>query len=211
MRSEAFSAIISTQALMCAETRSGIAEASTTRKPLDAMHAELRIDHGAGPGPHHAGRGRMVRGRGHVPDPVVDLGVGLDLRPRRGLGAAEAARAAAAPRPRARSRTPWRKVGRSFGAVRKLVTIFTLSFGSAERSSTSPRLSGCSRHGPDAVAVGVALLPAGEPERGLERRAAEHELDVGHRQLRPRLDEGVQAARHHGRGPAAEEMRRAAC
>ncbi len=44
-------------------------------------------------------------------------------------------------------RTPWRKVGRSFGAVRKLVTIFTLSFGSAERSSTSPRLSGCSRQG----------------------------------------------------------------
>ena len=38
------------------------------------------------------------------------------------------------------------------------------------------------------------------------RGAAEHELDVGHRQLRPRLDEGVQAARHHGRGTGAVEI-----
>ncbi len=38
------------------------------------------------------------------------------------------------------------------------------------------------------------------------RRAAEHELDVGHRKLGPRLDEGMQSARHHGAGPAAEQI-----
>jgi hypothetical protein len=40
MRSAPFSAIISTQALMCAETRSGIDEASQTRKP--SMPCTLR-------------------------------------------------------------------------------------------------------------------------------------------------------------------------
>ena len=40
----------------------------------------------------------------------------------------------------------------------------------------------------------------------LGRRAAEHELDVGHRQLRTRLDEGMQPARHHGAGAGAEEI-----
>ena len=39
------------------------------------------------------------------------------------------------------------------------------------------------------------------------RSAAKHEFDVGHRQLRTRLDEGVQSARHHGAGPAAEQVR----
>ena len=41
----------------------------------------------------------------------------------------------------------------------------------------------------------------------VRRRAAEHELDVGHRQFRPRLDEGVQAARHHRARPGAEQIR----
>jgi len=48
-------------------------------EPLDAMHAELRVDHRVGAGPHHAGRGRVVGGRGDVPDPIVDLGVGLGI------------------------------------------------------------------------------------------------------------------------------------
>ena len=38
------------------------------------------------------------------------------------------------------------------------------------------------------------------------RCAAEHELDVGHRKLGPRLDEGVQAAGHDGAGAGAEEV-----
>ena len=46
----------------------------------------------------------------------------------------------------------------------------------------------------------------GNQRCGVRRRAAEHELDVGHRELRPRLDEGVQPARHHGAGSGAEEV-----
>ena len=40
----------------------------------------------------------------------------------------------------------------------------------------------------------------------VRRRAAEHELDVGHRKLGPRLDEGMQPARHHRAGAGAEEV-----
>ena len=38
------------------------------------------------------------------------------------------------------------------------------------------------------------------------RRAAEHELDIRHRKLGPRLDESVQPARHHRAGAGAEEV-----
>ena len=38
------------------------------------------------------------------------------------------------------------------------------------------------------------------------RRAAEHELDIGHRELGPRLDEGVQPAGHHRPRAGAEEI-----
>ena len=52
IRSEAFSAIISTQALMWAETRSGIAEASTTRSRSTPRTSQLRIEHRVGAGAH---------------------------------------------------------------------------------------------------------------------------------------------------------------
>ncbi len=38
------------------------------------------------------------------------------------------------------------------------------------------------------------------------RQATEHELDIGHHELGPRLDEGVQPARHHGAGAGAEQI-----
>ena len=38
------------------------------------------------------------------------------------------------------------------------------------------------------------------------RRAAEHELDVGHRELGPRLDEGMQPAGHHRARAGAEAV-----
>jgi hypothetical protein len=41
---------------------------------------------------------------------------------------------------------------------------------------------------------------------GIDGGAAEHELDVGHRELGARLDEGMEAAGHHGAGPGAERI-----
>ena len=63
MRSAAFSAIISTQALMCAETRSGIADASTTRSRSVPCTRNCGIDDRIRADSHDTGRGRMIGGR----------------------------------------------------------------------------------------------------------------------------------------------------
>ena len=80
------------------------------------------------------------------------------------------------------------------------------SRGSAERSRTSPRLSGCSSVGRMPKPSTKAGWSSGNHRCGWCERAAEHELDVGHRELRPRLDEGVQAAGHHRGRAGAEEI-----
>ena len=63
IRSAAFSAIMIVGAFVLPRVIVGITEASTTRRPVDAVDAQLRVDDRA----HRAGRGRVVDGlRGHA-------------------------------------------------------------------------------------------------------------------------------------------------
>ena len=85
MRSDARSAIIITGALMFPPTRSGITEASMTRRPEDPSHAQLGVHHGGGVYAHLAGPGRVVGSRRRGPyvsvegDIVLDLGTRSEL------------------------------------------------------------------------------------------------------------------------------------
>jgi hypothetical protein len=57
--SAAFSAIISTAALRCADTRSGIAEASIHAHALDTAYPHLRVKHGVGAETHSSNCGAV--------------------------------------------------------------------------------------------------------------------------------------------------------
>src|SRR3954447_559748 len=144
--SEAFSAIISTQALMWAETRSGIAEASTTRSCSTPCTRNCGSTTVWGPVPIMQVEAGWLAVAAtfliqlSISASVCTLGPGDSSAPRKRASGGCAATSRAILK-------PWRKVGRSLGADKKFVTIFTLSRGSFERSSTSPRLSGCSRQG----------------------------------------------------------------
>jgi hypothetical protein len=59
----------------------------------------------------------------------------------------------------------------------------------------------------NAEAVAERRIDQRKPKMRVVRGATEHELDIGHRELWPRLDEGMQPARHHRGGPGAEEVR----
>ena len=107
----------------------------------------------------------MLRGDHGLPDPAVHLGIGLNFDPGEISAPRNAARGDCAATSRA-IRTPCRSVGKSPGADKKQVTILTVSYGSDERNSTSPRLSGWNRPA-GAEAVGVRLLSSGEPQCGL--------------------------------------------
>ena len=69
IRSAAFSATITTAALVLPPTMRGNTDASTTRKTLDTVHAQGGIDDGVGVGPHAATADRVmnrVRRAAHV-------------------------------------------------------------------------------------------------------------------------------------------------
>ena len=172
-------------------------------EPLDAMDAELRIDHGVGPVPMtqvEAGWlavAATLRIQLSISASVFTFGPGDSLR------AAEARK---------------RRLGRDLAG--DLEALAQASAGRSARRGIRDDLHlvarvvraqqhlaaavGMQQAGPDAVAVGIRLLPAREPQRGGGRRAAEHELDIGHRPFRTRLDEGMQAPWNHGGGPGAE-------
>ncbi len=203
--SEAFSAIISTQALMCAETRSGIAEASTTRSRSTPCTRNCGSTTALGPMPIaqvEAGWCAVIAVfliQASISASVLTSGPGEVSAPRNGASGACAATSRAILKPCAQGRQVVRRAEVARDDLHRIVRI-----GRAQQHLAAA--VGMQQRRPDAEAVRVGPLPAREPERGLGRRAAEHELDVGHRKLRPRLDEGVQAARHHGRRPAAEEV-----
>src|SRR5205823_1329416 len=123
--SEAFSAIISTQALMWAETRSGIAEASTTRSRSTPCTRNCGSTTAWGPVPITQLEAGWLAVAAtfliqlSISASVFTLGPGDISAPRKRASGGWAATSRAILK-------PWRKVGRSFGAEKKFVTIFTL-------------------------------------------------------------------------------------
>ena len=55
----------------------GMIEASATRRPVDAVHAQFTVDHGHRIGSHLAGPDRVVGGLGIVADPFEQFRVAL--------------------------------------------------------------------------------------------------------------------------------------
>ena len=80
-----FSAIMMVGALVLPVVSVGITEASITRRPCDAAHAQPRIDHGARVLAHAAGADRVIErvagaaGIGQQVGVARDVGAGLDL------------------------------------------------------------------------------------------------------------------------------------
>ncbi len=133
-----------TAALVLAPGTVGMIEASTTRKPAMPRTAQARIDDGIIRDAHRARTDGMLSDTHVVAQVGVEGGVTLQRRARFDFGGDEsgerrcreqlACRVDAASRAR-RNRFGWRA-----GSA----LIFGRSNGSADRSSSRPRLSGCS-------------------------------------------------------------------
>ena len=79
--SEAFSPIITQAALVLPETTVGMIEASATRRPVKAVHAQALVHHGGDVRAHAAGRGRVEHGRALLACELEIIVVALYLRP----------------------------------------------------------------------------------------------------------------------------------
>ena len=74
-------------ALVLLLTRRGMIEESHTRRPVEAAHPQLGIDHGHLVHAHLAGADRVVVGLAVLPGIGEEVGVALRLGPRQALGA----------------------------------------------------------------------------------------------------------------------------
>jgi len=182
-----------------------MAEASATRSPSTPPHAKFRGQHRVRARSHCArGAGMMGRDRGAAHE-RVDVGVGAALAPGRRLGA-----------PKAIEPAPAREVAGDLDALANRAhvsvggeEVLHNTHGRARGRRPQPHHAaalGMEHHRPEPEPVIVGSLDAWEPGIRLGRRGPEQELDVGHRQIAPRLEKGVQAAREHGAWSRAEEI-----
>jgi hypothetical protein len=157
--SEAFSAIISTQALMWAETRSGIAEASTTRSRSTPCTRNCGSTTAWGPVPItqvEAGWlavAATFRIQLSISASVFTLGPGDTSAPRKRASGGWAATSRAILK-------PWRKrrqVVRRGEEVRHDLHLVARIVRAQQHLAAAV---GMQQAGPDAVAVGIRLLPA---------------------------------------------------
>ena len=118
MRSEAFSAIITTGEAVLPEGCVGMIEASTMRRPGEAVDAQVCVDHGGRICAHPAGADGMEDGRGDVADGAKQIGVRGHGRAGQELLRARSGGAPAAPARRRAWRTEVRATARSRSELR---------------------------------------------------------------------------------------------
>jgi hypothetical protein len=188
---------------VCAETRSGNADDA---QALDAAHAQIGIEHAIGVAAHAARADRMADRRRRAAQVRVDVGVARRLRARCELLAAIGVehRLMADLARHAEALTQLRDVGRR-GEVVVLDAHRRVRIGRSQAHRAAAL--GVQDHRVDAPRVGVRLDQSGKIRGRGDRRAAQHELEIGHLELRARLDVALQTERHRRRGPGAEEVR----
>ena len=191
--SEAFSAIIMVAALRLAESMVGITEASITLQPLQAVHAQLIVNHGqgiAGRG-HAAGAGGMEGGGAALLGGAQQLVVGLHARTWKVLVVVIGLERLRLEQPPGEPHG-----GQQHAPVRFQRQVVGLDDRCLERIGRS--------QAHEAAAFG-ALLPGRDGHAGLALQLALHALPVAGRRERE-LDIGVRHRRI--RAPEAVDMRR---
>ena len=181
----------------------GITEASTTRRPSNAVDAQLRVDHRA----HRAGRGGVVDAsaparRTNASRSASESDCGhAERRPLHRAAAAPARAISSAIRiPRACSGDPPRSSGSCTAPA-------AWSRAAGARSITRPRLVGLDHHRTEAVAVvGRRGQPLVE-----EQRRREVELDVGRLEPGARAEEAAALGDVRAQRPAALGLAAARC